>query len=549
MSLRFKMNLAVFLIFTCILVILFVVVRPILMKGFQNEENRVVQEKVTQAAAVLNENLRVLEGITTDWAMWDDTYEFIQDGNEEYRASNLVDSTFINNNLSIRVYINSSGKIVEAQAYDLMNESLIPFPENLMPYISPDSTLIKASNDEGIKTGIIDLPEAPLLIAAHPILTSLGEGPSRGTLIFGRYLDDQEILAMKQHSGITDDFEVRSLSNTSLPADYTNAERILNNNQIAITVLGRNSIAGYTFIPDINDQPLMILKIETARPVMTMAQQTLNYFLWSSLFVFVALACILVALNEKLIVTRLSLITRTVRNIGNTSSSARVSVGGKDELSLLSASINGMLDRIQEKETALQQNYRELQETFDGAIKVIAGTLEMRDAYTAGHQVRVAQLAKQIALDMSLSEERANQIYTAALIHDIGKIGLPAEILSKPTELSSAEFSLIQEHPRLAYDVLMKIKFPYPLHRWILEHHERMNGSGYPAGLSGDNISLEARIIAVADVVEAITSHRPYRPALGIQIALEEISNYRVTLYDPAVVDSCIQIFKAGFTF
>jgi HD-GYP domain-containing protein (c-di-GMP phosphodiesterase class II) len=145
---------------------------------------------------------------------------------------------------------------------------------------------------------------------------------------------------------------------------------------------------------------------------------------------------------------------------------------------------------------------------------------------------------------MILSPDKIEGIRIASLIHDIGKISIPAEILSKPTKLTDMEFNLIKDHPKIGYDILRKIDFPWPLAELILQHHERRDGSGYPSGLKGDEILLEAKIIALADVVEAMSSHRPYRPALGIDRALEEISQNKGIFYDPEVVDACIRLFK-----
>jgi HD-GYP domain-containing protein (c-di-GMP phosphodiesterase class II) len=159
-------------------------------------------------------------------------------------------------------------------------------------------------------------------------------------------------------------------------------------------------------------------------------------------------------------------------------------------------------------------------------------------------------LAIRIAQEMTLPEDKIEGIRIASLIHDIGKIGLPTEILSKPTKLSDLEFSLIKNHSQIGYDILKFIDFSYPVARIVLQHHERPNGSGYPNNLKGDKILLEALIIGVADVVEAMSSHRPYRPALGIDKALEEISKNKGILYDPKVVDVCLKLFKEkGFEF
>jgi len=186
----------------------------------------------------------------------------------------------------------------------------------------------------------------------------------------------------------------------------------------------------------------------------------------------------------------------------------------------------------------------QLKEALDGIIHAIASTVEIRDPYTAGHQLRVAGLAFAIAKEMGISEAQAEGIRVGGTIHDLGKISVPAEILSKPGQLSELEFGIIKTHPQTGYDILKDMKFPWPLARIVLEHHERMDGSGYPQGLSGEDTLLEARILAVADVVEAMASHRPYRPALGIDRALDEIQQNRGTLYDTVVVDACLKLFK-----
>jgi len=187
---------------------------------------------------------------------------------------------------------------------------------------------------------------------------------------------------------------------------------------------------------------------------------------------------------------------------------------------------------------------------LDATIETMSKIVEAKDPYTAGHQQRVSQLSTAIAKELNLSSDKVEGIRVASLIHDIGKIGLPTEILSKPTRLSDIEFSLIKDHSRIGYDILKSIDFSYPVASIVLQHHEKINGSGYPGGLKGDKILLEAKIICVADVVEAMSSHRPYRPAVGIDKALEEISQNKGILYDPEAVDACLKLFKEkGFKF
>ncbi len=193
---------------------------------------------------------------------------------------------------------------------------------------------------------------------------------------------------------------------------------------------------------------------------------------------------------------------------------------------------------------ALAESLKNLRKTLDGTVRALATTLEMRDPYTGGHQRRVAQLACALARELGFSEERLEGMEVMGFLHDLGKIVVPAEILSKPGGLNELEFNMIKAHSQVGYDIIKGIEFPWPVNTTVLQHHERLNGSGYPAGLSGDEIIFEARILAVADVVESMASHRPYRAALGIEIALTEIVNNRGILYDPEVVDACLVLFK-----
>ncbi len=198
---------------------------------------------------------------------------------------------------------------------------------------------------------------------------------------------------------------------------------------------------------------------------------------------------------------------------------------------------------IKEKEDRLRKN---LEET----VYALASVVEMRDPSTAGHQKRVTNLACAIAEEIGLSTDQIEGIHMAGVIHDIGKILVPSEILSKPGRLTEIDHGMIETHSKVGYDILKTIEFPYPVAQIVIQHHERMDGSGYPAGLSGEEILLEARILAVSDVVEAIASHRPYRAALGLSKALKEISKNKGVLYDPRAVDACLKLFNdKGFKF
>lgn len=215
-----------------------------------------------------------------------------------------------------------------------------------------------------------------------------------------------------------------------------------------------------------------------------------------------------------------------------------------EELSKVNEELHGRVMETRRSEDQLQSTLERLEKALEGTVRAMSLTIEMRDLYTAGHQRRVTSLAVAIAQDLHLPQEKIEGLRLAGIIHDIGKIAMPAELLTKPTRLTKTEFQLLKDHPRIGYDILKNIQFPWPVAHIILQHHERVDGTGYPEGLVGEAILIEARILAVADVVEALSSHRPYRPALGIEKALEEIRRGRGSRYDLRVVDACMRLFK-----
>lgn len=198
----------------------------------------------------------------------------------------------------------------------------------------------------------------------------------------------------------------------------------------------------------------------------------------------------------------------------------------------------------------LEESLGKLKKTLDGTVLALTTVIESRDPYTSGHQKRVSILACAIAREMGLPEKQIGGIRVAGILHDIGKIHVPAEILTRPSRLSKIEFAMIKTHPEIGYEIMKTIENPWSVADMILQHHEKLNGSGYPGGLKDKEILLESKILCVADVVEAMASHRPYRASLGIEKALEEIMNHKGIFYDPTVVNACIKVFKEkNFTF
>ncbi|HEY5501970.1 MAG TPA: HD domain-containing phosphohydrolase [Candidatus Anoxymicrobiaceae bacterium] len=222
----------------------------------------------------------------------------------------------------------------------------------------------------------------------------------------------------------------------------------------------------------------------------------------------------------------------------------------KGHLNQLAPAVSRALEEAREKrarrsaEDGLRQTLVKLQRTLDQTVEALASITEIRDPYTAGHQQRVAQISSAIGEEFGLPRDMVEGIHVAGTLHDIGKIAVPAEILTKPSKLLEMEFGLVKTHPQVGYQILKGIEFPWPVAEAVLQHHERLDGSGYPRGLSANEIISEARILAVADVVEAMASHRPYRPAFGIDMALDEILRGRGTIFDPEVCDACIRLFE-----
>lgn len=230
-------------------------------------------------------------------------------------------------------------------------------------------------------------------------------------------------------------------------------------------------------------------------------------------------------------------------------STASVAMTGEDGLPTAVIKISKNITESKLAGLELEDSMQKLRTALDNTIKAMALTVESRDLYTAGHQRRATNIARAIAQEMNLSQDQVDGIRMAGVIHDLGKISIPAEILSKPGKISDTEFSMIKEHPQRGYEILKGIDFQWPIADIVRQHHERINGSGYPQGLIGDKILLEARVIMVADVIEAMASHRPYRASLGIEAAIDEITRNQGVLYDSDVVDASVNLYQSGFQF
>jgi putative two-component system response regulator len=209
-----------------------------------------------------------------------------------------------------------------------------------------------------------------------------------------------------------------------------------------------------------------------------------------------------------------------------------------------------LIEKLEEKVLDLEKSEKQIKHLFEDVILTMGKITEIKDPYTAGHQQRISQLAVSIAKELDLPQDKIEGIRIAALLHDLGKICIPTDTLNRPTKLNEIEYGLIKDHPQAGQDILELIDFSYPVAKIVLQHHERLNGSGYPQGLKSEDILLEAKIIGVADVAGAMSSHRPYRPAHSVEEVLEEVSKNKGILYNPEVVNACLKLFKEkGFKF
>ena len=208
------------------------------------------------------------------------------------------------------------------------------------------------------------------------------------------------------------------------------------------------------------------------------------------------------------------------------------------------AELEKIVVRDNQLEKELQQSDEKLQKFIEGIAHIIAEIVEIRDPYLMGHHQRVSKLATAIAQEMKLPQDKIEGVRFASLVHDVGRVNLPTEIVSKPSKLVEVEFNLVKNHPRIGYGILKKVDFPWPIAEIVFQHYEKIDGSGYPRGLKGDEILIEAKILGVANVVEAMSSYKSYRPSLSIDEALAEISKYKNILFDLEVVDACLKLFK-----
>ena len=370
MKLREKTLILLGIIITCSIIVMYMASNVILVGGFQTLEEQNTLQNIQLATNSLSSEISDLNKTINDWAVWDDTYTFIQNHNSRYIQSNLVNSTFADLKLNLIVYIDNSGNIVYGNGFDLQTKEEKPIPESIKGYISKNSILLNSQNRDGVK-GVIMLPEGPMIIDSHPILTSNGNGPSRGTLIFGRYLNNVEIQHMSNE--IQSSLTLVNYNDSNMPVDFQNARGSMSQNSPFFTSpINDSYIAGYALIDDINGKPAFILRTEKSRGFYKEYQNTLSYFMLSILVMGCVLAITILIYLDRSILSRLSRFSRDITDIGKKGNlSARMPLDGEDELSSLAKSINGMLSRIETSQDQLKKSeleFRSLVELANNSI-------------------------------------------------------------------------------------------------------------------------------------------------------------------------------------
>ncbi len=384
--------------------LIYVTSRFTFMRGLEEIEERNTGRQVEQAIGALSHIISGLEANTANWASWDDTYAFIEDRNEKYIKSNLVDDTFITMKLNIMVFINSSGDVVFSKAFDLDKEEETEVPRDLLGHLSGDSPLLSLSGAQSFASGILSLKQGPLIITSQPILTSEDEGPARGTLIFARYLDSGTVDDLSQITLLP--ITVRPINNLVHP-DFKEAFASLSNDEATfVKPLDGQQTGGYALLKDIYDRPAFILKVEVPRETYQLGQAVTSYFILSVLGAGALVGALMMLLIQKQVLSRFTNLIRGIDSIaesGNTST--RISIGGRDELSLVAGTINGMLAAIQEAGMEIRESERRHRLLAENVTDVIWTTdNELNFTYITPSIIHLTGYTVEEAMSLTLQE-------------------------------------------------------------------------------------------------------------------------------------------------
>lgn len=729
MTMRKKTVLIIGITIAGVMAVLYASSSIILLTGFNEIEDHDVYHNLQHSVNALGREITTLDSMTRHWASRDDTYAFVEDGNDAYIRSNLeLDANFVNNNVNLMMFVNSTGQTVYAKGFDLIEKGTAPVTESAQSLLAPGSLLLQGADSENGVSGIILLPEGPMLIASEPILTSERTGPARGTLLWGRYLSQTEVDRLSQITSLF--LTIQRLDSAWVditpPPDFQSAYASITDDQPDfIQPLSEESIAGYTRLKDIHGNPVLMLRVEMPRPIYQQGLATMRYLLMSLLGVSAFFGIVTLLLLERLVLSRMSRLSTDVKGIGTSGDhSGRVHMAGKDELSGLAVVINKMLSALETSQHRLRQAHDELeervgertaelstlyslsraladaahdlgdilnlvtshavntihvtyarvallegdnlvvraaypvrplghdlvtgmqepvaerpfirhilnqdqpvilsceqddipegerQELFLGftrtlclvplrtnrhnlgllmlgeargegrepftpekislahsigeqvssalrraelflelersslqTVLALANAVDAKDTYTCDHGQRLAQIALAVGRELGMSQQQLEDLRYGAILHDVGKIGIPDAVLQKPAKLNAKEWVQMYKHPQIGARILASVPHLAGAAQIVLHHHERFDGSGYPEGLTAEAIPLGARILAVVDSFCAIVDRRVYKEARSREEAVAELIRCTGTQFDPHVVEVFLKLLKQG---
>lgn len=413
MNLREKTLIIIGITLVCLVAVLYSISQVIVMGSFVELEEENTHQNVERVLKSLSNDLAMMSSTANDWAAWDDTYTFIEDGNPDYIEGNLMDGTFTNLRLNIMMYVHSSGELVFDKAVNLQDEIEMPFPKSLEDHISANDFLLHHEDSESSKTGFLLLPEGPLLLASGPILTSNDEGPIRGTLIIGRFLTAEELNRLEEITQIP--FSLVSITDLLIPPDFEEALSFLSDTTpVFVEPLSEDTVSGYTLIKDIYGQPILVLRVDIPRDIYREGKASMRYFLASFLAGGLVVVVVILLLLETLILSPLTHLSGNVSTIAESDDlSARVSVTGKDELSSLAGEINRMIETIEQSSKKLQYSLkekeillREIHHRVKNNMQIILSLLNLQSAYIEDKKMS------------GVFKESQDRIRTMALIHE-----------------------------------------------------------------------------------------------------------------------------------